>query len=92
MFWTYMLQCADGSYYTGHTDNLQLRIAQHEQGTLISCYTYQRRPVKLVYAEGFPTRYEALQMERRIKGWNRAKKIALIKRDWRELSRISRQK
>ena len=92
MFWSYMLECADGTFYTGHTDNLQLRIAQHEQGAVIDCYTYDRSPVKLVYIASFPTRYEALQMERRIKGWSRAKKIALIKGDWNELSRLSRLK
>jgi len=92
MFWTYMLECVDGSFYTGHRDNLQLRIAQHEQGTFIDCYTYQRRPVKLVYCESFPTRYEALRSERRIKGWSRAKKAALLRRDWQEVSRLSRIK
>ena len=92
MFWTYMVKCVDGTFYTGHSDNLQLRMAQHEQGTDVDCYTYNRRSVKLIYTQEFSTRYEALQMERRIKGWSRAKKIALIKGDWMELSRISRLK
>ena len=86
MFWIYMLECVDGSFYTGHTDNLSVRIAQHEQGTFIDCYTFQRRPLKLVYSQEFPTRHQAFQAERKIKNWSRAKKIALIKGNWQELS------
>jgi len=92
MFWVYMLRCADRSFYIGHTDNLEARIAQHKQGSSTSCYTYKRRPVTLVFSQDFPSRIEALAMERKIKGWNRAKKTALIRRDWREISRISRFK
>lgn len=92
MFWVYMLRCCDQSFYIGHTDNLEARIAQHAQGAFISCYTYKRRPVALVFSEEFPSRIEALQMERKIKGWNRAKKTALIRGDWREISRIARFK
>lgn len=92
MFWVYMLRCCDQSFYIGHTDNLEARIAQHEPGAFISCYTYKRRPVALVFSEEFPSRIEALQMERKIKGWNRAKKTALIRGDWREISRIARFK
>jgi len=90
MFWVYMLRCADRSFYVGHTDDLEARIAQHKQGFLTSCYTYKRRPVTLVFSQDFPSRIEALTMERKIKRWNRAKKTALIRRDWREISRISR--
>jgi len=86
MFWVYILKCADGSFYTGHTDNLQLRIAQHEQGVFVDCFTYQRRPLKLVYTQDFPSRHEAFLAERRIKAWSRSKKIALINGDWQELS------
>jgi putative endonuclease len=92
MFWVYMLRCADRSFYVGHTENLEDRIAQHKQGSITSCYTYQRRPVTLVFSQDFPSRIEALAMERKIKGWNRAKKTALIRGDWREISRISRFK
>ena len=89
MFWVYMLRCADRSFYVGHTDNLEQRLAQHRQGTFTTCYTYPRRPVDLVYS-GFPSREEALAMERRVKGWNRAKKTALIAGNWAEISRIAR--
>jgi putative endonuclease len=89
MFWVYMLRCADNSFYVGHTDDLEARLAQHHQGFFRSCYTFDRRPVVLVYTQDFPTREEALSMEQKIKGWSRAKKSALIKGDWPEISRIA---
>lgn len=77
-FWTYILKCADGSYYTGHTDDLELRLAQHHQGEVPSCHTFSRRPVHLVYSQVFEARGEALRAERQIKSWRREKKEALI--------------
>ena len=81
-FWTYMLKCADGSYYTGHTDNLEQRFAQHQCGAIRSCYTYDKRPVQMAWSETFTTREDAFAAERQIKGWSRKKKEALIKGDW----------
>lgn len=66
-FWTYMLHCADRSFYVGHTDNLETRIGQHEAGQ-ITGYTQTRLPVKLVWSQSFGTRIEALEAERQIKG------------------------
>ena len=80
-FYTYMLHCADRSFYVGHTDDLQIRVAQHEAGGIAS-YTQIRRPVKLVWSQDFSTRIEAIEAERQIKGWSRAKKLALIREDW----------
>lgn len=57
-FWVYILRCADGSYYTGHTDNLEKRVAEHQVGGLPG-YTLSRRPVALVFSEAFTTREEA---------------------------------
>ncbi|NOY52481.1 MAG: GIY-YIG nuclease family protein [Deltaproteobacteria bacterium] len=90
-FWVYILKCSGGSYYTGHTDNLEKRIAEHQQG-VIQCYTIKRLPVVLMFCEEFPTRDEALSRERQIKGWSRKKKEALINGDWTELSRLSRSR
>jgi predicted GIY-YIG superfamily endonuclease len=64
-FWIYILRCADNSYYTGHTDNLDKRIVEHQTGE-IEGYTSTRLPVTLVFAEEFPTREEALACERQI--------------------------
>jgi predicted GIY-YIG superfamily endonuclease len=83
-FYCCILRCSDGSYYTGHTDNLDHRIAQHQCGETPR-YTQTRRPVILVWSQGFPSRLEALTAERQIKGWSRTKKQALIASDWTSL-------
>ena len=83
-FWVYILRCYDGSYYTGHTDNLEKRVAEHASGALPGCYTFKRRPVELVFTRTFPTRYEALASERQIKGWSRKKKEAMMRDDLRQ--------
>ena len=88
-FWTYMLHCADRSFYVGHTEDLEGRVGAHQSG-LIRGYTATRLPVTLVWADEFPTRYEALQAERQIKGWTRAKKLALIRGDWPLISQLAR--
>ena len=89
-FWVYILQCADGSYYTGHTDNLEMRIQQHHVGAIASCYTLNRRPLKLVFSQDFTTREEALASEQQIKGWSRKKKEAMMRGDWAEVSRLAK--
>ena len=83
-FWTYILRCADGSYYTGHTDDLESRIPAHQSGA-IKGYTAERLPVELAWSQEFSTRDEALAAERQIKGWTRRKKEALIRSDWEDL-------
>jgi len=84
-----MLQCADGHFYVGHSDNLEARVAAHQSGAF-GGYTYRRRPVVLVWSETFGTREEALAAERHIKGWSRVKKRALIDGDWELISELSR--
>ena len=87
--WVYMLRCSDGSYYVGHTEDLDVRLSQHRQG--IGCeWTKRRRPVELVWCDFTYDRYEALAFERRIKGWTRAKKEALIEEDWKRVKWLSR--
>ena len=87
-FWTYMLLCSDGSYYTGHTDQLEVRVVQHQNGKGAD-WTRRRRPVELVWSALLPSRDEAFTAERMIKGWSRAKKEALIKGDWEMLSLLA---
>jgi putative endonuclease len=88
-FWVYMLRCRDGSYYVGHTDQLEGRLWQHQQG--MGCdWTMRRRPVALVWCAEAPRRDDAIAFERRIKGWTRAKKEALIKGNWDEVGRLAR--
>ena len=87
-FWAYILRCSDGSYYTGHTDSLEKRIAEHKAGE-IPGYTSTRRPVELIFVEAFQSREEALAAELQIKGWSRKKKEAMIRGDWREVQRLA---
>jgi predicted GIY-YIG superfamily endonuclease len=88
-FWVYILRCADSRYYTGHTDNLEHRLAQHQHGGFCD-FTSRRRPVTLMWSEAFGTRTEALEAERRIKPWSRAKKEALFQGDWSTVSYFAR--
>lgn len=74
---TYILRCADGTYYTGWTNNLEKRLAAHNAG-VASKYTRSRRPVELVYHERFETKEEAMSREWRIKQLTRTQKEALI--------------
>ncbi|MFN3453262.1 MAG: GIY-YIG nuclease family protein, partial [Sphingorhabdus sp.] len=84
-FYVYILKCANGKYYTGHTDDLEKRIGQHQSGA-IKGYTAEHSPVILMWSQDFPTRYEALDAEMKIKGWSQAKKVALINGDWGRVS------
>ncbi|MGQ0660233.1 GIY-YIG nuclease family protein, partial [Sphingosinicella sp.] len=87
-FYAYLLRCADGSYYAGHTDDLDARVAQHQAGS-IPGYTKKRRPIALAWSDRFPDRDQAFAAERQIKGWSRAKKEALIRGDWEALRSLS---
>lgn len=75
----YILQCSDGTYYTGLTKDLDGRVCEHETGMHPEAYTFRRRPVKLVWSVVTESYQEAFQWEHRIKGWSRAKKEALIR-------------
>ena len=88
-FWTYMLHCNGGYFYTGHTDDLEHRMAQHAAGE-VAGFVRDHWPAKLVWSADFATRYEALSAERQIKGWSRAKKLALIRGDWEGISALAR--
>jgi predicted GIY-YIG superfamily endonuclease len=88
--WVYILRCGDGSYYAGHTTNLELRLAEHKAGE-IEGWTRHRLPVELVFAQEMPTTDEAFLAERRIKGWSRAKKEALIAGDWDTIRLLARK-
>jgi predicted GIY-YIG superfamily endonuclease len=88
-FYVYMLLCSDGSYYTGHTEYLEQRVAAHEQCS-IPGYTFERRPVKLVFSQDFRSREQAFACERQIKGWSRKKKRVLVQGNWDEISRLSK--
>ena len=79
-FLAYMLRCADTSYFVGHTDDLDLALVQHREGSR-DAYTASRLPVELVWSAPFADRDAAFAAERRLKGWSRAKREALIAGD-----------
>jgi putative endonuclease len=88
-----MLLCRDGSYYVGSAtgEDLEPRIAQHQSGAFPG-YTQTRRPVKLVWSEYFSQITDANATERKIKGWSRAKKQALINNDWNSIVKLSKRR
>jgi|SRR5690242_14115581 putative endonuclease len=89
----YILRCADNSYYVGSAtgDDLSKRVAEHQAGAYLG-YTYSRRPVTLVWSEHFARITDAIAIERKIKGWSRAKKEALMKGDWSSVASLSRRR
>jgi putative endonuclease len=88
----YILQCADGSYHTGITRrSVEERLSEHARGLILDCYTFERRPVKLVFAEHYERITDAIAAERRIKGWLRAKKEAYMRGDFPALVALSKR-
>lgn len=86
----YMVRCSDGSYYVGSARGaLEKRIEEHNAG-ILGGYTARRRPVVLVFQQEFQQITDAIAAERQIKGWSRAKKEALIKGDFAQISLLAR--
>jgi predicted GIY-YIG superfamily endonuclease len=77
MPWVYILRCADGTLYVGHTEDLASRAARHNAGHGAH-YTAARRPVRLIYSEKHDSPQSAIRRERQLKGWTVKKKEALI--------------
>jgi len=90
-FYVYILRCNDNSYYVGHSDNVEKRVAEHSLGSHPG-YTQTRLPVELVYLQEFATRDEAFNAEHQIKKWNRKKKKALIEHNWDSLKLLAKKK
>jgi len=89
-YFVYILRCNDGSYYTGITNDLERRLDEHEKGLNQSCYTYKKRPLKLVFHEWFTDVHQAIAFEKQVKGWRRDKKEALINGRWDLLPELSK--
>jgi putative endonuclease len=90
--WLYILRCADGSYYVGTTrTSLEMRIAQHNAGSFEG-YTASRRPVELIFSQWFERISDAIENERKLKKWSRAKKEALIRGDFASLPELAKRK
>lgn len=84
-YYVYILQCRDGSYYTGVTNDYQRRLEEHQIGESPTAYTFKRRPVKLVYVAAFKDVDDAIIWETKVKGWSRVKKEMLIAREYERL-------
>ncbi|HTE01304.1 MAG TPA: GIY-YIG nuclease family protein [Mucilaginibacter sp.] len=91
-YFVYILLCSDNSYYTGVTNDLERRLYEHENGIDTKSYTFKKRPVKLVFHEMFTEITQAIAFEKQIKGWNRAKKEAIINGQWDLLPELSMRK
>ena len=88
-YYVYILKCSDGSYYTGVTNNIDRRLAEHMEGYNPNSYTYKRRPLQLVFYESFININEAIDFEKQVKRWSRKKKEALIDRNWDKLKLLA---
>jgi predicted GIY-YIG superfamily endonuclease len=89
MPYCYIVECADGSYYVGSTWDLEGRIWEHNNSPMGAAYTRKRRPVTLVWAADFESIAEAFDFEKRVQGWSRAKRQALIEGRWTDLPALS---
>ncbi len=87
----YILECADGTFYTGSTVNLKKRLEEHQEG-LGAYYTCKRRPVELVYYEEFSRIDEAFAREHQVKKWSKDKKRALIASKNKELVELAKKR
>jgi urocanate hydratase len=85
----YIVECNDGSYYVGITNDIERRLREHNNGHNTSCYTYTRRPVVLKYVERFQNVDAAITWEKQLKGWSRKKKEALFREDWDEIKKLA---
>ena len=87
----YILLCSNGRYYTGSTNNIEMRLAQHQNGEG-SNFTKKHLPVKLVYLEEFQKIDDAFCREKQVQGWSRKKKEALIRGEYDKLPKLSKSK
>ncbi|MGB7843447.1 MAG: GIY-YIG nuclease family protein, partial [Salinimicrobium sp.] len=78
LYYVYILECSDKSFYTGFTSNLEKRLYDHQSGYDEDAYTFNRRPLTLKWFETFTDPNQAIIVEKQIKGWSRRKKMALI--------------
>lgn len=91
-YYVYIVKCADLSYYSGITNNIESRLYGHNHGTNPDCYTYKKRPVKLMFDQDFSNPKDAITAEKQIKGWSRKKKEALFQGAWNKIQDLAKCK
>ena len=89
-YYVYILECSDGLYYTGVTNNIFRRLKEHNEGINPESFTYKRRPVVLKYCKYFRYILEAISWEKQLKGWSRKKKEALFVEDWEMIKKLAK--
>ncbi len=92
LWYVYILECKDASYYIGVTNDIDRRIAEHNNGINPTCYTFKRRPLKLVHLEEYDSILDAIAREKQLKRWSRAKKKALIEDNEQLLFQLSQNR
>ncbi len=88
-YYVYILKCSDNSYYTGFTNNIDRRFNEYNYGLNKECYTYDKRPVQLVFCTDFNDVNQAIAFEKQVKGWSRKKKEAIINDKWEDLKKLA---
>jgi len=89
IYFVYMLRCSDNTFYVGITSDLERRLNEHNSGKYPSAYTYNRRPLELVWYQDFLEPNQAITFEKKIKKWSKAKKEAIIQDKWEHLPELS---
>lgn len=92
IFYVYILECSDNTYYTGITSNMEKRLIEHQSGKHIDSYTFKRRPINLKFYAEFTNVEIAIQTEKQIKKWSRAKKNALINNEFEKLPNLAKKR
>jgi putative endonuclease len=92
VYYVYILKCADNTYYTGFTSDLENRIEQHQQGKYKDSYIFKRKPIELVFYCEFSNVEMAIETEKQLKKWSRIKKEALIKGEYEKLPNLAKKK
>ncbi|WP_166386259.1 GIY-YIG nuclease family protein [Polaribacter sp. 11A2H] len=90
IYYVYILLCSDNSYYTGMTNNLERRLFEHKSGKSKGSYTFSRLPIELKWYLECSDSRDAIQYEKKIKGWSHRKKKALIDENWSDLVKFSK--
>ncbi|WP_111307420.1 GIY-YIG nuclease family protein [Confluentibacter sediminis] len=92
IYYVYILKCSDETYYTGFTSKLEGRFIEHQSGKHKDSYTYSRRPLSLVFYAEFTDPNIAIEHEKQIKKWSKAKKEALIRNEFDKLPNLAKKK
>ena len=88
-YYVYILKCADGTYYTDFTSNLDAKLERHKAGKRKDAYTFERRPVNLVFESEFTVPALAIAAQRKIRRWSSDKKEALINGEFQKLMQVN---